>query len=255
MHYPKNLTHALEIIWGEGMLSPGGLERLADILEGTDLSGRRVLDIGSGLGGIDILLAEQYGATAVVGVDVEPQLIESARELVAKKGLSGRVTFNLITPGKLPFTDASFDIVFSKDAMLHVADKPALYVEIFRVLKNGGCFIAADWLWSEGAAESFVVEEWLSKSQSNTHFMSPAAALRALIEAGFIDTKITCLRHELLEVSRNEVALLKGSVGQKLAAAVGPEMAESRLASARGRQAALESGDLIPCHLRGRHPP
>ncbi|TIS17397.1 MAG: SAM-dependent methyltransferase, partial [Mesorhizobium sp.] len=57
MHYPKNLTHALEIIWGEGMLSPGGLERLADILEGTDLSGRRVLDIGSGLGGIDILLA------------------------------------------------------------------------------------------------------------------------------------------------------------------------------------------------------
>ncbi|TIW19952.1 MAG: SAM-dependent methyltransferase, partial [Mesorhizobium sp.] len=53
MQYPKKLTDALELIWGEGMLSPGGPEKVADMLEGMDISGRHVLDIGSGLGGID----------------------------------------------------------------------------------------------------------------------------------------------------------------------------------------------------------
>jgi phosphoethanolamine N-methyltransferase len=41
---------------------------------------------------------------------------------------------------------------------------------------------------------------------------------------------------------------------QQFASIVGDEMARSRLVSARGRQAALDSGDLIPCHLAGRRP-
>ena len=49
-------------------------------------------------------------------------------------------------PGPLPFADASFDIVFSKDALLHVPDKDALFAEIFRVLKPGGVFAASDWM-------------------------------------------------------------------------------------------------------------
>lgn len=254
MQYPKDLTDALEFVWGKGILSPGGPEEVAQMLEGIDLSGRRVLDIGSGLGGIDVLLVAKHGAATVVGIDVEPQLIESARSLAAKNGLAGRVAFQLVTLGKLPFPDASFDLVFSKDAMVHIADKPALYAEVLRVLKPGGWFIAADWLWSEGAAESAVVQAWLSNLQLKFAFTPPATALQALIDAGFAEPKVIDLRHELQEVNREEVALLEGPARQKLAAIVGTEMAESRLASAKGRQAALDSGDLIPCHLRGRRP-
>ncbi|RWN50274.1 class I SAM-dependent methyltransferase [Mesorhizobium sp.] len=254
MQYNKDLTDALEFVWGEGILSPGGPEEVTQMLEGVDLSGRRVLDIGSGLGGIDVLLAAQHGAAAVVGIDVEPQLIESARHLAARKGLAGRVTFQLVKPGKLPFADASFDVVFSKDSLLHIADKRPLYAELLRVLKPGGWLIAADWLWSEGAAESAVVLAWLSKLQLKFAFTQPADALQALIEAGFAEPRVTDRRHELQEVNRNEVALLAGPVRQKLAAIVGTEMAESRLSSAKGRQAALDSGCLIPCYLRGRRP-
>lgn len=252
MKYPKDVTDAVELIWGEGMLSPGGPEKVAQMLEGIDLSGHRVLDIGSGLGGIDVLLAATHGAAAVIGIDVEPQLIRSARDLAARKGLAGRVTFQLVIPGKLPFEDASFDLVFSKDAMVHIADKPALYVEVLRVLKPGGWFIAADWLWSEGAAESGVVHAWLSKSQPGFAFTTPAAARQALIDASFAEPKVTDLRHELQRANRKEIALLMGPLRQKLAAIVGTEIAEGRFASAKGRQAALDSGDLIPCHLRGR---
>lgn len=254
MQYPKDLTDALEIIWGEGILSPGGPEEIAQMLDGTDLSGRRVLDIGSGLGGIDVLLAAKHGATAVVGIDVEPQLVESARDLVARKGLAGRITFQLVAPGGLPFADDSFDLVFSKDAMLHIPDKPALYMEVLRVLRPGGWFISADWLWSEIAAESSVVDAWLSKSRSTIVFTPPTAALQALIDAGFAESQVTDRRHQLQEAGRKEIALLKGPVGQKLAAIVGTDMAERRLASAKGRQGALDSGDLIPCHIRGRCP-
>ncbi|MFD1985505.1 methyltransferase domain-containing protein [Mesorhizobium newzealandense] len=254
MQYPTNLTNALEFIWGEGILSPGGPEEVAQMLEGIDVSGCRVLDIGSGLGGIDVLLAAKHGASAVIGIDVEPQLIDSARDLAAKEGLSGRVTFQLVTTGKLPFADASFNLVFSKDAMVHITDKLAVYSEVLRVLKPGGWFIAADWLWSESAAESAVVHAWLSKMQLTFAFTPPAAALRALIEAGFAEPKVSDLRRELQEANRKEVALLEGPIRQKLAAIVGTEMAENRLASAKGRQGALDSGDLIPCHLSGRRP-
>ena len=160
MQYAKNFTDALQFMWGEGFLSPGGPEEVAEMVAGIDLAGKRVLDIGSGLGGVDALLVTRHGAAQVVGIDVEPQLVEAARALVAGKGLTERVTFQLVEPGPLPFLDASFDVVFSKDAMVHIADKAALYAEVLRVLKPGGWFTAADWLWAESAAESPVVEAW-----------------------------------------------------------------------------------------------
>ncbi|MDX8469082.1 class I SAM-dependent methyltransferase [Mesorhizobium sp. VK23B] len=252
MNYPTEVTDAVELIWGEGMLSPGGPEKVAQMLKGIDLSGSRVLDIGSGLGGVDVLLAAKYRAATVIGIDIEPHLIKSARDLAARKGLASRVIFQLVAPGRLPFADASFDLVFSKEAMLHIADKPALYVEVLRVLKPGGWFIASDWLWSEGAAESGVVHAWLSESLSTFAFTTPSAALDALIDAGFAEPTITDFRHELQEANRKEVTLLEGPARQKLAAIVGTEVAEGRFASAKGRQAALDSGDLIPCYLRGR---
>src|SRR4030095_14409212 len=123
MQYAKNFTDALQFMWGEGFLSPGGPEEVAEMVAGIDLAGKRVLDIGSGLGGVDALLVTRHGAAQVVGIDVEPQLVGAARALVAGKGVTERVTVQLVEPGPLPFLDASFDVVFSKDAMVHIADK------------------------------------------------------------------------------------------------------------------------------------
>jgi ubiquinone/menaquinone biosynthesis C-methylase UbiE len=80
------------------------------MVAGIDLSGRQVLDIGSGLDGVDTLLATTHGAAAVVGIDFEPQLVESARALIAARGLTERMTFQLVEPGPLRFSDASFDV-------------------------------------------------------------------------------------------------------------------------------------------------
>ena len=178
MQYSKDFTDALQFMWGEGFLSPGGPEEVAEMVSGLDLGGKRVLDIGSGLGGVDILLATAHGAGEVLGIDVEPHLVEAARALIARRGLADLITFQLVEPGPLPLPNSCFDVVFSKDAMVHIENKAALYSEVLRILKPGGWFTAADWLWSDGAAESPVVDAWLSKGPLKFEFTPPAARCR-----------------------------------------------------------------------------
>ncbi|MDQ0468660.1 class I SAM-dependent methyltransferase [Labrys wisconsinensis] len=254
MQYSEAFTKALQFMWGDGFLSPGGPEEVEDMLRGHDLSGCRVLDIGAGLGGVDALLVSRHGAAAVLGIDVEAPLIEAARSLIAERGLSDRVAFQLVEPGPLPFPDASFDVVFSKDAMVHIPDKAALYREVLRVLKPGGAFIAADWLWAEGAATSPVVQAWVSKGPLTFAFTTPAEAAAAMRDAGFAAVLVADRRHLLQASNRREVEALEGPARQRLADIVGEEMALARLASARGRQNALDAGELIPSHLRAMRP-
>jgi ubiquinone/menaquinone biosynthesis C-methylase UbiE len=254
MQYSKPFTDALQFMWGEGFLSPGGPEEVLDMLRAHDISGKRVLDIGSGLGGVDVLLVSSHDAREVIGIDVEEQLIDASRSFVLAKGLTDRIKFELVEPGPLPFPNAGFDMVFSKDAMVHIPDKANLYREVLRVLKPGGWFIAADWLWAEDAEASPIVQAWLSKGPLKFVFTTPAQAAEAMQKAGFLEVSVLDRRHLLQESNREEVEILQGSALGRLASIVGDEMAQSRLASARGRQSALDSGDLIPSHLSGRSP-
>ena len=254
MQYSKAFTDALQFMWGEGFLSPGGPGEVEEMLRGHDIAGKRVLDIGSGLGGIDALLASRYGAAEVVGIDVEEQLILGASRLIAARGLADRVSFQLIEAGPLPFADASFDLVFSKDAMVHIADKKSLYEQVLRVLKPGGMFVAADWLWAATAEMSPVVKAWLAGGPLKFAFTTPADAARDMAQAGFADVSVIDRSENLRRSNRQEVEMLEGPACLQLAAIVGEEMAAQRLHSARGRQGALDSGDLIPSHLKGRKP-
>jgi SAM-dependent methyltransferase len=254
MQYPKAFSDALQFVWGKGFLSPGGPEEVAEMLAGFDLRGKVVLDIGSGLGGIDILLARDHHAMEVVGIDVEPRLIEEARHAAREAGLEDRVRFDLVEPGPLPFAAESFDVVFSKDAMVHIPDKPALFLEVIRVLKKGGVFLGGDWLWSAIAEDSPSVRKWLSAWPLSFAFTTVPEARAAIDAAGFAEISIRDVRDELQRSNRIELEALKGPLGEKLAAIVGKDMAKSRLISAEGRQGALDSGDLIPVHIHAVKP-
>ena len=144
--YDESMLALLQLIWGDGFLSPGGADELARLFEGCDIRGCEVLDVGCGLGAIDELLITQYGATSVVGIDVDPALLEGLRARVERAGLAGRIRGVKVEPGRLPFADASFDLVFSKDSLVQIPGKPALFADILRVLRPGGRFIASDWL-------------------------------------------------------------------------------------------------------------
>ena len=53
-HYGPKQLNLLKTVWGEGFLSPGGTDEIDEVLNGIDISGKTILDIGCGCGGAAI---------------------------------------------------------------------------------------------------------------------------------------------------------------------------------------------------------
>lgn len=251
MTYDRTFTDALQFVWGAGFLSPGGAEAVASLLAGQDITGARVLDIGSGLGGMDLLLVTAHGAGHVTGIDVDAWLVEEARDLAGRHGLGDRLAFRVVTPGPLPFADGAFDVVVSKDAMIHIPDKAALYAEVLRVLAPGGRFLASDWLFAPGAATSPEIIGWLGDNPMGFAFTTPEEALAALQGAGFADPRVTSASASVEAIFAAELARLKSIPHDELVRLLGPYQAKDRVEGAQERLAAVRAGQLRPSLLSG----
>lgn len=252
--YDENFNIGLQWMWGDGYLAPGGPEEVAELLREVDLTDLRTLDIGSGLGAIAALLAQTYGAAQVVGIDVEPHLIEHSRARIEKLGLSARVQFELVEPGPLPFADASFDAVFTKDAIVHIPDKPPFYKEVLRVLKPGGMFIGSDWLRGGSGAVSPVAAQWLEVVHLDFRLRNLEETQAALESAGFLNVRMNDRNAWYQDVVKDELATLAGEKLAGLAERIGREQADYRLKSSQLKQQVIDEGFLRPTHFVGFKP-
>ncbi|HEX5132757.1 MAG TPA: class I SAM-dependent methyltransferase [Candidatus Krumholzibacteria bacterium] len=103
-----------------------------------DLAGRRVLDVGCGLGGKTVAYAE-CGARAV-GLDILDANVEQSRRYA--DGTGADVDFVVADAARIPVRDAAFDTVVANDAMEHFADPASALAEMARtVVKGGGIWI------------------------------------------------------------------------------------------------------------------
>jgi len=92
------------------------------------LPGRRVLDVGCGIGMYTAAFLRE--TPHVFGVEIERE-----RALEARERAAGVVQ----SPGeRLPFADAAFDVVFSHEVLEHVTDDRACVAEMVRVVRPGG---------------------------------------------------------------------------------------------------------------------
>ena len=254
VQYPDHFVARLETLWGEGFLSPGGADEVREIVSGVDLAGKSVLDIGCGTGGADLVLVEQLGAAAVVACDVEPQLIARARDRVRAAELAGRITCTLVDPGPLPYPDGCFDVVFSKDAMVHIADKPALFAEVRRVLKPGGVFAASDWLAGDNSGSSRAWVEFRRLAHLKFAMATASESVTALRQAGFWNVSARDRNAWYQEISAAEAEQVAGPLRDRLLDLVDQEIYDHWLAVRRALAAAVSDGALRPTHLRGYKP-
>jgi ubiquinone/menaquinone biosynthesis C-methylase UbiE len=80
---------------------------------------------------------------SVTGIDMTPEMVAKARGSVAEMGL-GNVTIVEGSAERLPFDDASFDVVISNGVIDLIPDKDAVFAELYRVLEPGGRIQVAD---------------------------------------------------------------------------------------------------------------
>lgn len=98
---------------------------------------KRVLDVGSGVGGTSRCLAREFGCR-VTGIDLTDEYCRATAMLSDRIGLAELVDYRQGDATNLPFPDASFDVVWTEHVAMNIPDKPTLYREMYRVLKPGG---------------------------------------------------------------------------------------------------------------------
>ena len=251
-NYDHSIIAVNQLIWGEGFLSPGGAAAVRPIVDGLDLAGRCLLDIGCGIGGVDAVLAEEYGCT-VIGFDIVPLLIELGRARMAAAGLADRVDLRLVAPGPLPLEDRSVDVVFGKDSWLLIADKPAFFAEVFRVLRPGGALAASEWM-GDGAPVSRDMDDYFALRGMRYALETAAVYGDFLGLAGFTDITVTNSSSGYRDAARRELMRMLGPLRQPMIDVLGEQKHAHFVAQWRAMTRVLELGELRTGRLRARKP-
>jgi ubiquinone/menaquinone biosynthesis C-methylase UbiE len=252
--YDEGMQALLQIIWGEGYLSPGGPAEITRLLEGSDITGCSVLDVGCGLGAIDVLLVREYRAASVTGIDIDPSLLTSMQARIEQAHLTDSIRGLRVAGGPLPFAEASFDVVFSKDSLVQIPDKPAIFREVLRVLRPGGRFIASDWLRGGTAEYSSEMLEFFRLEGIAYNMATLTESAEALRAAGFNEIEIRDRHGWYLELARQELATMEGSLNALIVRRIGPDRARHFIDNWRQLVVVLERGELRPGHLKAVKP-
>jgi ubiquinone/menaquinone biosynthesis C-methylase UbiE len=183
--------------------------------------GSTVLDVGCGAG--QTLMAREFSRCAArYGIDIDAEAIEAGRELFSELDL--RVGY----AEKLPFADESFDLTFSRVALVY-CDVPRALAEMFRVTRRGGRIWIAMHPWRmerervvdailASSARQLIDRAYVCANSLLLHFVGRSVprpwsgrhesvqalscVARMLADAGFVDVSVNFGRHLIASARR-----------------------------------------------------
>jgi len=250
--YHDNIVTMLELVWGKGYMAPGGPGNVAKMLSGIDARGKRILDIGCGIGGPALEMASTHGAN-VVGIDLEAPLVARAAQSATDLQLADQCTFQTVVAGPLPFADESFDIVISAGAFTQIADKSGILAEAFRILKPGGYLSCYDWLKPAGEY-SEDMRQWF-KLEGLTYELETFSGYRDLfIDCGFTDVVAEDATDWYRIEARREYELVRGDLFPRMVELLGQEDADHFVENWRAMVVVIDKGEMLQGYCRGRRP-
>ena len=183
--YTRESIKKYENIFGRNFISTGGLESTREIVKQLNLkSGIKVLDVGSGIGGSAFHMAQEYGAQ-VHGLDLSHNMLEIANERLVEQKLESLVSFEYGDILKTNIEEA-YNVIYSRDAFLHITDKALLFHTLLRALKPNGLLFITDYCWGEGKH----TEEFLAYVAQREYTLYTVKEYGEIIsQAGFKDVQ------------------------------------------------------------------
>ena len=164
-------------------LHHGGLGLTEQMVKAAGVShGMHVLDAGSGIGGAARHLVAVCGCT-VEAIDLTPEFVNTGAELDALVGLSKSINHRVGSVTDLPYPDCSFDVVWSQNVTMNVADKSAMFTEALRVLRPGGVFTFSH--LAEGNGETLDYPMPWAAELGTSFLGNPSEIMRMLSSASF----------------------------------------------------------------------
>lgn len=162
----------------------GGDDLEAIVAAVRDLRPGVVVDIATGPGSTALALATSAGR--VVGTDVSPGMIATARGRAADAG-AANVSFEVAPVEHLPFAGREVDVVTCRIAAHHFADVPAALAEVVRVLRPGGALVLLDSLAPDDAeVAAFLHEIETRRDPTHVRAYTTGEWVAMVEEAGFV---------------------------------------------------------------------
>jgi tocopherol O-methyltransferase len=124
----------------------------------TDCQPTNILDVGCGIGGSSLYLADKFQAQ-VTGITLSPVQADRAIERAQAASLSEQAHFKVANALEMPFADHRFDFVWSLESGEHMPDKAKFLQECYRVLKPGGRLMLATWCHRQATTQPLTADE------------------------------------------------------------------------------------------------
>ena len=147
-----------------------------------------VLDVGCGTGRLLARLAADENATQLVGLDYSPVMVEKFAEKIAASPAPDRLTAVHADSERLPFADASFDILTCCNSFHHYPNQAAVLAEFRRVLRPRGRMILIDG-FRDNVVGWVVFDVGVATVEADVHHASWRAVRDDLTAAGFDDIR------------------------------------------------------------------
>ena len=171
--------------------------------------GKRVLEVGCGVGVTAWRLAKEYECF-LVGVDLSEDMVAWSRRRAKREKVTDMTDFRVADAQHLPFEDDQFDAVITESVTVFPEDKRKAVSEYVRVTKPGGYVGLNEGTWLKSPQPPELVQ-YIQQTMENAKFLTADVWEELLLEAGLKDVRTDIFELTLVDQWRNQMGGLTSS--------------------------------------------